>query len=536
MFSEFKLSLENGVFILDCPTTYSAWPRRAGFAFDKKQRVWKTPFRHVVQTLFRNPSPEVKHLLDLAYTRDRETFEASKSHSSSLVVPAPIGKTYYPYQVAGVEYCLEKPAVLVADEMGLGKTVIGAGYMNYARPRKVLIVCPKTLKSNWRKELDAWLVYQPHVEILNYDVLHKHKTHIDSVHWDLLILDEAHYVKNKKANRTVLIFGSPKVDAIKYKKLLLLTGTPIDNRPIELFELLKVCVPWGFPNKHTFALDYCEARLGKFGWDYKGANRKKLGDLQVYLRSKCMLRRLKKDVLKDLPPKFRQVIEIDPDTKAKKYLGLEQDVLSNIKGLLGLNKEAVLDEDAWREVVKLMQDGSTYGAHIATLRRETAVAKAPLCFDHIAQAIEAHGKVVVFAWHTEVINLLFEKFKAVAVKIDGSCSDKDRDGAVARFQTDASVKLFVGQIKAAGVGITLTAASHAIFVELDWAPSNVTQAEDRLHRIGAKSTVIVQHLVLAGSIDSVLAKRIVLKQDLIDKVTDIGIDETESEKIAKLLT
>jgi SNF2 family DNA or RNA helicase len=165
---------------------------------------------------------------------------------------------------------------------------------------------------------------------------------------------------------------------------------------------------------------------------------------------------------------------------------------------------------------------------MAKIRHETALAKVGDVIDHIKSSFETADKVIVFAHHRDVIIKLKEAFGDVAVVLMGGMSDEDKNTSVDRFQNDPKVRLFVGSIMAAGVGLTLTKASLVIFAELDWVPANLTQAEDRAHRIGQVDSVLVQHIVIDGSIDCNLAKRVVSKQNLIDRA--MNIDKLKSYK------
>ena len=178
---------------------------------------------------------------------------------------------------------------------------------------------------------------------------------------------------------------------------------------------------------------------------------------------------------------------------------------------------------------KLKVAAQAHFTEMATLRRETAIAKAPLVAAHVRDAVDAGGKVVVFAHHHEVIDTLMSELDDLGcVKLDGRDNMQARNAAVNAFQEDEDVNVFVGGIQAAGVGLTLTASSHVVFAELDWVPGNISQAEDRCHRIGQADQVLVQHLVFERSIDVRLARTLVSKQAVIDKALDV---ETKVEPV-----
>lgn len=417
------------------------------------------------------------------------------------MIPCAPGLEYLPYQEEGIEFAMNRPVCLFGDEMGLGKTIQAIGWMNcHPGLSTVLVVCPATLKINWRREMDKWLI-SPFVDvtITNYDQLHK----LDrSKHYDLCILDEAHYIKNRKAIRSRYCRG------IKATYRLALTGTPMLNRPIELWHILHWLAPeiWPMSSYMKYALRYCGAYRNHWGWVMDGATH--LDELRMHL-SYIMIRRLKKDVLKDLPPKRRQIIELP-------WKGVSRDLRERLKAALELVRK--IESDYAHDVRKMESAIQIVWSEIAEARHEAGLAKVPMAIDLIHDAIAANGKVVVFAYHRDVIeqlnNALVDYYPAV---IHGDTSLRARQCAVDRFQNDPNVKVFIGQTTAAGVGITLTAASHVIFVELDWTPGVMSQAEDRLHRIGQRESVLVQHLALEGSLDAHMAKTLVRKQSILDK-------------------
>lgn len=261
---------------------------------------------------------------------------ASRATDAEVDLPCPEGLSYLPYQKAGIAYAMAKPNVLIGDEMGLGKTIQAIGVYNTDPTiHRVLVVCPSSLRLNWKKEWAKWATRTSRIAVvnggkpsdwiaadaatcpvvvINYDILAKHRAAIDAITWDLLIVDEAHYLKNPKAIRTKAVLGQrvkgiEKAKAIAARRRIFLTGTPIVNRPVELFPLVEALDPAGLgKNFFAFAKRFCNATQTKWGWDFSGASR--LDELQRTLRERFLVRRLKADVLTELPPKRRQVIEI----------------------------------------------------------------------------------------------------------------------------------------------------------------------------------------------------------------------------------
>jgi len=368
--------------------------------------------------------------------------------------------------------------------------------------------------------------------------------------WDVLVVDEAHYIKNPNAARTKAIIGHPgnkkkKLDPIdgltsRATRKVFMTGTPILNRPIELHPLLAALAPNEFGNFFQFARRYCNAHQGRFGWDFTGASN--LEELQERLRATVLVRRLKRDVLKELPPKIRQIIPLPPNGASKAVkaeLAAYQKHQTTIESLIADADFAHASDDdaAYKAAAKALREARNVAfSEMSRERREVAEAKIPKVIEYLESCFEEGvEKIVLFGHHHVVCNAIKDHFGDEAVRLTGEDpNDARRQAAVDRFQEDPTCKLFVGSIKAAGVGHTLTAASHVVFAELDWVPANLTQAEDRTHRIGQSESVLVQHLVFDGSLDARMAQMCVDKQDVadlaLDRDTGIVVTVTPSNK------
>lgn len=414
----------------------------------------------------------------------------------------------------------------------------------------MLIICPASLRINWQREWRKWdtkdllvgfangAFPRSDVVIINYDILKKHNARIRERKWDLLIVDEVHFAKNPSALRTQQIFGCTQkkdkktgeitreaIAPIAAKRRVYMSGTPLVNRPIELWGLIQSLDPKGLgQNWMHYVKTYCGAFQGRFGWDVSGATN--LDRLQEVLRSKFMVRRLKKDVLKELPAKRRQIISVPPfgceaavDEEIAAY---EQSQVAITDAMVAVELAKASDNaDEYTEAVKRLRSAQGIAfADMSAARKRTALAKVPFLIEHLESAIEAAGKVVCAVHHHDVVDRLREHFGKSAVWLDGRAEMDERQAAVDRFQKDETCTLFIGSIKAAGVGLTLTASSTVIFGELDFVPGNISQMEDRCHRIGQADSVLVQHLVLDGSLDAKMAKTIIAKQEVIDKALD----------------
>jgi len=488
------------------------------------------------------------HITPELYKKIEEETADSRKTESDIDVPVPFNLSYLPYQKAGIEFISKRIHVLLADDPGLGKTIQVIGAINYLQNiKKILIVCPASLKINWKRECESWLVnprkiqllyslpaklkdYKEHgyhfnptsdIFIINYDILKNFKDEIKKTKWDLLVLDEAHYVKNRKAIRSKIAFS------IKAKKKIFLTGTPIENRPMDVFPLLKSLDPVNWKNYFDFGMRYCNGNQTNFGWDFNGACR--LDELQYKLRSSIMIRRKKIDVLKDLPPKFRQVIElpsigleklIEKEISSKEKIKLVSSSVKNAEtGSLSDTNEGFADR-----ISELSGDSKNYDfSEIARARYDVAIAKIPLVVEHLKNCFNdsPKHKIVLFGFHRDVISKLQEEcVEYNPVILVGGMNDADKQFSIDTFNKEDSCRLFIGNIRAAGVGITLVSSHHVIFAELDWNPAVITQCEDRVHRIGQKENVLVQHLVLENSMDAKMIKTIIDKQKIADSLLD----------------
>lgn len=461
------------------------------------------------------------------------------------IIPAPSGLAYLPFQKDGIEWLVLHKDALLADAMGLGKTIQAIGLINTLPSiNRVLIICPASLKINWKNELMTWSsrpftihVINPgspwlpaDIVICNYEQVAKHRAEIDKVAWNLLICDESHYLKNDKSQRTQQIVGhwddnpAKRIYPIKADRRLFMTGTPILNRPKELWTTVRALDRQGLGvDWMKFHMRYCGAYEDHFGWQIDGASN--LEELNYRLRNSIMLRRKKEDVLKELPPKRRQIIMLEPVTvgvkqalKSELELAQAEIKINNMRAEVERLSVDQATETYKRAVQKLSVIETTTFGESAKLRHNTARAKMPMAMAHLMNVLDCEDKIVVFAHHQDIIEQLAEGLAEFnPVIINGPVTMKDRQAAVNAFQNDPKVRIIVGSIPVMGTGWTLTAASYVAFVELDWVPGNLNQAEDRLHRIGQKESILIQHLMLNGSFDGRMAKSVIRKQQIIER-------------------
>ena len=428
----------------------------------------------------------------------------------------------FPFQKKGVEFIESKNGkALVGDEMGLGKTVQALLWLKlHPELRPTVIVCPASLKLNWEKEAKTWLkaldnlifvasgTKSDHVLgcediiIINYDILDYWCSWLIAIEPKVLILDEAHYIKNQKAKRSKAV----KKLAKKVPHIIGLTGTPIVNRPVEFFAILNLLNPAEWPSFWGYAHKYCGAKHNGFGWDFNGSNNP--DELNQKLK-RTMIRRLKSEVLPELPAKIRTVIPLEI-TNRKAYDRAVDELDSSDSPAIQLTR-------------------------IEALKQLVVEGKIDSCINWIKDFLESGEKLVVFAAHKKVINRLMDEFGLIAVKVDGSCSQKDRQKSVEAFQNDPGFLLFIGNTKAAGVGLTLTAASSTCFVELGWTPGEMDQAEDRVHRIGQKAdSVNAYYLLGQDTIETEIAKLLDQKRKILDSVLD-GTETDETSLLTELM-
>ena len=440
----------------------------------------------------------------------------------------------YPFQQQGVAFIEAKNGrALIADEMGLGKTVQALTWLDmHPEKRPVIIVVPASLKLNWAKEIKMWMKNtKPNVQLLNgttpnipligdviiinYDILHAWVNALIATRPQILVLDEAHYFKNNTARRTKAVKQLGKYT----RHIIALSGTPIVNRPVEIYNAVSLIDSTIFGrNFMEFGRKYCAGKHNGYGWDFNGASN--TAELNKKLTDSIMIRRKKQDVLMDLPDKIYASIPMELDNE-KEYRYAESNFIQFVREYKGA--DAAQKASAAQALTE-----------IEGLKQLATKGKLQQTLSWIENFLEVDGKLVVFAIHKATIDALMERFNPIAVKIDGSVTQADRQDAVDRFQNDPKIRLFVGNIKAAGVGITLTAASNVAVIELPWSPGDLSQAEDRCHRIGQKDSVTIHYLLAAGTIEEKIAALIDHKRHVLDQVLD-GKETDESSLLSELL-
>jgi SWI/SNF-related matrix-associated actin-dependent regulator of chromatin subfamily A-like protein 1 len=425
------------------------------------------------------------------------------------------------HQKEAIEKLLANDRFILADDMGLGKTTSTVIASMESGAKKVLIVCPASLKINWKREIENYTDdYVLIVEgkkwgstykyyIINYDILKNFHTTENSEDseayqiilnegFDLAIVDEAHYISNSQAQRTQLLNDI----LAKIPKVWLLTGTPMTSRPINYYNLLKIVNSPLTLNWKSYVMRYCKGYQFRVGgrkvWNTSGASN--LDELRDQTKA-VVLRRLKTDVL-DLPEKIISPIWLE--LKNSFY----DDELSDFLRISEENKEK---ESITVTLNRLMK-----------LRQLIAIEKVEHTCELIDKILEQGRKVIVFTNFTMSLDMLHEKYKKKSVILDGRMSKIARQESVDRFQNEDKVKIFIGNIKAAGVGITLTAADTVIMNDLSFVPADHSQAEDRAYRYGQKNSVLVYYPVFENTIEMTVYNILQKKKDIIDQVMGDG--------------
>ena len=436
------------------------------------------------------------------------------------------------HQKEAIEKLAGSRRFILADDMGLGKTTATIIAALETGAKKILIICPASLKINWQREIENYSDRSVYIAegkkfstecdfvIVNYDILKnfhdmkdKDKSLLNQSEFELVILDEAHMISNPQAQRTKIINHYVK----NIKRAWLLTGTPMTSRPMNYYNLLNIIESPVAQNWMAYAIRYCQGYQFTAGkrkvWNVTGAsNLEELRDRT----SKQILRRLKEDVL-DLPDKIISPVYLR--LKSKDYeelMGEYYDWFDNKK-----------DESSSLTVQfsKLMK-----------VRKVIANEKTKQTIEFAENIIEQGKKVIIFTNFTDTLQTIYQHFGKQAVYLDGSCSKPHRQHAVDEFQDNEKIKVFVGNLKAAGVGLTLTAAEVVIMNDLSFVPAEHAQAEDRAYRYGQKSNVLVYYPLYENTIEGAVYDILNRKKEIIRTVMGDEQPENTGDVVEEILT
>lgn len=447
----------------------------------------------------------------------------------------------YPHQKDGIDFLIKTKKAILGDDMGLGKTrqaIIASGTVS---KKDILVICPASLKLNWKREIqsvyteDKVFIYGSDDKqeldttwyIINYDILGKKMLELELKQFETVILDESHYIKGNSQRAT---------NAIKIckqaKNVYLLSGTVVQNRPIELFNQLKAI---DHPLTHSgsswisFGYRYCAGFKMAYGsgpmfYDFRGASN--LGELWQKVKP-YYLRRRKKDVL-DLPEKTKSTITVGI---SKEWRAKYETAFDDYIKWLQDNPE-ILEEKNLANIFMVQ--------HLVELSKVKAVAsmaKVDTVVEYAKNILETGEKVVIFTTYQATLEAIKSELGRAykKVEITGSTKLNKRQEAVDQFQNDPKTKVFIGNIEASGVGITLTASTNVIFADLDWNPANHDQAEDRCHRIGQTGTVNVYYFVAEDTVDEDIMDMLEKKREVVQAILEGKQMDTKSRAMAKQL-
>lgn len=514
---------------------------------------------HVYGKVKRNQEKSKMYFLPKTQVTDDPYFEEIKvdiSFTKYNEILAKQGKKLYQHQEEGIKFLLSRNGCILADDMGLGKSIQSIIAALESGAKKILVVCPSSAKINWEREINTFCNDTIIIDgkkwgeakftIINFDILKNFHSLVDNrktltpeqedlvkrelanSKFDLAIIDEAHNLKNNESIRGKIMVEL----TVKHNipKVWLLTGTPVANRPMDFFNLLKIIKSPLAENWKHYAVRYCDAR--KFFRTLKNGQKKQIwltdgaSNLEeLAAKSKnIILRRLKTEVL-DMPDKIIIPMYHKLDVKGRKeYEDLWEDYL--IKRAAEGKKTGDLQKD----LVELI-----------LLRQFIAAQAIPNTIEMAENAIEMGRKVIIFTNFDEEQEILARHFGKIAVRHNGKMTTTNKQKSVDNFQKNDKIKLFIGNEKSAGVAITLTEATVVIFNSYDWVPGNNEQAEDRAFRIGQKNDVVVYYQLFVDTISTRMWDMLNDKKDVIstimgdkkisdDEITTLLVDEIINEK------
>ena len=523
-----------------------------GRKWDAKRKAWLVPvaqgpfLKGRLESVYKpladaiNSLPELTEVISKTAERISISSAAELNDESAvadmrarLAEVFPEGRELYPFQYVGVRFTeLAGGRALIGDDMGVGKTIQALAYAAlHPEQHPVLVVCPANVKFNWLKEARAWLptyesavirkgsdpVPDADIVVINYDLMHKQQARLEERGFNIVICDESHYLKNNKAKRTQATLAV----AGASKSVLCLSGTAITNRPNEFFTTLNLLRPVEFPSFMAYAKQYCDAYHNGWGWDFSGASNIK--ELHERTRS-VAIRRLKKEVMAELPDKIRQLVDVVPNNSdMRQYRKTHQSWVNEYQALKSngalpagfvLNMLTELRHEAGRLKAK---DAATWAINY---------------YDSTEKPI------IVFTHHRDVQDAVVQEYSKQGGKkygiIHGGVSAENRQRLVNNFQDGQLSALFCSTV-AAKEGLTLTAADTVLFVEREWVPGWEEQAEDRVNRIGQDAeTVHALYLTVKGTIDEKFNAVVEEKRKVVAAVLDGG-EVGKRDGIAKAL-
>jgi len=547
-----------------------------GIVWSSSKKCWSTPGVNIYQAV--QFARKYDLLIDEGVVEEMEAAKviADDLHESSSALDAdihiPSAIPLLPYQRAGVSYLLKTRRAMLCDEMGLGKSVQALAAVMTSNCYPVVVVCPNTLKLNWGLEVEKFFpgtsvtvvsgttpapIEDANIIVVNYDIVAHRADDIVALEPEALIADEAHAIKNGKAKYVCpecgaggyrhdskrcgschAQFAQPKeVWSVRrtggvmqiaraippHGMVLLLSGTPITNRPIELVpQLIAIDQLKAFGGRWKFQNRYAPSGTG-------AAN---LVELNNLLRSRCFIRRTQKDVLPELPPlrNAKQAMSVDPSAMVK-YKKIEADVIEHLaRRAFELAEEMGEDPMSAYWEKRMRAEAAEHLVRISVLKDAVTDLKKDSTIAWLKDFLDdTDEKVVVFAEHIKTVESVYKEFESQAVKIRGGVSQADRALAVEKFQTDPNTRVFVGNMAAASEGLTLTAAHNVVFLELGWTPAIHAQCAARCHgRANDPQPATAWYLLAPRTIDQEIFALLEKKKVIIDAATD-GKEITEPQ-------
>lgn len=491
---------------------------------EEYKELLKIPGREI-EPEFRIPcnlySIRILKEMNFVLSENIKEWEKENQIKVSGVQELPPGLELYPYQKEGVKRIHElNGRCLLADAPRLGKTIQVIAYLiQNPQIRPALIVVPASVKLQWQEEFNKWMPHEKctvingrkatipedGIVIMNYDILYHHFMELEDYNFKIIVGDEVHKVKNPGANRTKAF----RYLARSFDHVIGISGTPINNRPVEFFTILNILDAGMFGSKEKYLNRYCGLAKDPSG---KGASNTK--ELHEILKKSFMIRRLRSEVWQDIPDKQRIVIPVEIDNRSE-YLEAEKDLIKYLRETKG-GRAA---ENARR---------SQALARFNVMKDIAARGKLSQAKEWIEDYIEAE-KLVVFCNHRSMVENLNEHFKKNSVKLYGGMSNKAKDEAVKKFNNDPETDLFIGNLLAAGVGLPLHIADATLTIELGFVPSDHEQAEDRvINKEKLHTPITAYYLVAKGTIEEEIAAIIDKKTKVLSRILDGKEAEEES--------
>jgi len=516
--------------------------------WNPRKKFWTFPMENkVIEMVKRLWGDEIdftdglKDYLEKERKEKQERLEEKEKEDAKLKTD--LKQTLYPYQRVGVSFLSKAGSAILGDDMGLGKTLQALATVDEIGAQKVLIVCPNTLKGVWAKEIDKFLSGEEYAivdggkkkklnqikagkrfTIINYEAIRQKEKELTEEgkelakkDWDVIIFDEAHRIKNRKAQQTKACLKVAK----KAKRVYHLTGTPIMNKPYEIWTLLNAINPDKYTSFWRFVDLYCEKWHNGWGWEIGKA--KNPEEFREFL-APIMLRRKKEDVLDDLPSKTTQQIPVQLKPKERKlYNQMRDEMVAELS-----EKDSVSAPVIIAQITRLKQ--ICVSSELLKEKKKSWNSKKIETLLDIISDSNGQG-IVVFSQFKEAIKLVSKALenKGIGYSIlTGDSNQKQRERAIESFQK-GETKVFLTTIQAGGQGITLTAGSIAVFLDKHWTPAINNQAVDRIYRIGQEKPVTIYELFAEDTIEQWIEELLEEKSEIFKQLIEKsdGVDSTQ---------